>query len=246
MKVGTLNKLEQFGFIAKLIQSQCHEQLSRWIWRFKLTGASRKTVDLEALRTPDTHLVKQTEQLVGDRYTPVMYAHCQRTWQFAWVVARAFDIHFDEEAFYIACLMHDLGLTEPCCHNVTDKGFHVLGAEESARFLNGRGVERDRVRLVTEAIERHLHLGTNLRNSEPESYLLKIGAHMDVIGSFAHYIESKNLASIHKSYPRSGFNQEIVKTINELPHQPNSHAGILRRLGFAKLVYDNPLNHFHH
>lgn len=244
MKVGTLNKFEQFSFIAKLIQSQCHEQLSRWAWHFKLTRASRKTVDLGALRIPDTHLVKQTEQLVADRYTPVMYAHCQRTWQFAWVVANAFNIHFDEEAFYIACLMHDLGLTEPCCHKIADKGFHLLGAEESARFLNGNGVAEDRIRLVTKAIERHLHPGTSLRNSDPESYLLKIGAHMDVIGSYVHYIESDNLACIHKSYPRTGFNKEIVETINELPHQPNSHAGVLGRLGFAKLVYKNTLNQF--
>jgi len=241
---GVLSKPQQLAFIGKLIQSQCHEQMSRWAWHFRLTKASRRSVDLDKLRVPDTLLVKQTQSIVSDRYTPVMYAHCQRTWQFAWVAAQALDIQFDDEAFYIACLMHDLGLTEPCCQHIANEGFQLVGAKESVEFLNNQGMPKSRANVVYEAIARHLHPGTSLRNSEPESYLLKIGAHMDVIGSYSHYVQHHNLLRIHQQYPRTGFPDEIIQTINQLPHQPNSHAGVLGRLGFARLVKKNPLNQY--
>src|SRR6476660_600021 len=96
---------------AELLRQGVQAQLSR------LPAAMRRrlirdTSSVTLPEPPDTALAKEAEERVRKLSKPTLYGHCLRTWAFAALFARRDRVDHDEELLYLACVLHDLGLTE--------------------------------------------------------------------------------------------------------------------------------------
>ncbi|ASP40666.1 hypothetical protein CHH28_19220 [Bacterioplanes sanyensis] len=238
---GLLNPHEKRQLVAMLLRTQVHQLMQRWLYWLK-PAAKRRLVDLDKLKAPDTAWAAEVNEYVHGQQSAVMTLHCLRTWAFGWVVGQAFKLQVDEEVLYSASMMHDLGLTKGCQPQLRQTAFQVVGARAAYEFSQSRGLSF--AEQVYEAISLHLNPWLNHQQCGNETFLLKTGAHMDVIGAYHFWLSPTEQDTIHRRYPRRGFADEIKASMHTQPHHPCSHAGVLNALGFSSLVDNNPLNQY--
>lgn len=195
---------------------------------------------------PDTALAKEAEERVRELSQPPLYGHCLRTWAFAALFAQRDRVDHDEELLYLACVLHDLGLTE--AHEGRDPTaacFAVEGARAAHSLLCERQAPAERARSVAEAISLHLNISVPDRYG-PEAVLLSKGVMLDVVGRRMERFPQAALMEVAEKWPREGSGALLLAdTERQAKRRPQSRAALLHRLGFTKLVSANPLDHLH-
>jgi hypothetical protein len=78
-------------------------------YRLGLKRSFPASVDLEALKTPDTKAARAAETLLTELTPPFMVNHSLRTYWFSRLIGLGAGISFDDELLYVASLTHDLG-----------------------------------------------------------------------------------------------------------------------------------------
>ncbi|HEY0391596.1 MAG TPA: HD domain-containing protein [Solirubrobacterales bacterium] len=227
---------------AELLRQGVLAQLSR------LPAALRRPVigdgsDLSLPQPPDTALARQAEDRVRELSKPALYGHCLRTWAFAALFARRDRVGHDEELLYLACVLHDLGLTE--AHDRRDPSaacFAVEGARAAHALLCEHREPEERARTVAEAISLHLNIDVPDRYG-PEAVLLSKGVTLDVVGRRLERLPAAAVSEVAAKWPRQGSGALLAAdTKRQAEVRPQSRAALLHRLGFGKLVSANPLD----
>ncbi|MES2749965.1 MAG: HD domain-containing protein [Pseudomonadota bacterium] len=192
------------------------------------------------LRLPDTAAAKAAEAYLGALSSPVMVAHCKRTFLFGRALADKSGAKPDLEALYVGCLFHDLGL-EPIFEGPDD--FETIGAREASRFLKAKGYP-SLADQVAAAIEIHTSTET-ARDPRPEVAYLNMGATVDVLGMRIEQIDAKLIQKIVDDYPRSGTKAMLTALLkHQIDTKPNSHFGRLAaRVDVLKLINAAPFAH---
>jgi len=206
----------------------------------------RDTSSLSLPDPPDTALAKEAEERVRELSKPPLYGHCLRTWAFAALFAQRDRVDHDEELLYLACVLHDIGLTE--AHEGRDPTaacFAVEGARAAHTLLCERQAPEERARTVAEAISLHLNIDVPDRYG-PEAILLSKGVTLDVVGRRMERFPQAALLEVAKKWPREGSSELLLAdTKLQAKRRPQSRAALLHRLGFAKLISANPLDRLH-
>ena len=141
-------------------------------WRRAVLG---KQSPLELPDPPDSALAQMAEERVRELSAPVLYAHCLRTWAFAALFAQRDRVAHDEELLYLACVLHDLGLTSAHDqHDSTAVCFAVEGARAAHELLCRHGQAETRAGTVAQAISLHLNIDVPERLGA-EAHLLSKG-----------------------------------------------------------------------
>jgi hypothetical protein len=209
-------------------------------WRRSLVRDGRS---LRLSPQPDTTLAREAEQYVREWSSPVLHGHCLRTWAFADLFAQAQDVKHDEELLYVACLLHDLGLTEP--HEGRDRTarcFAVEGARGAHALVCQHEGSEHKAELVAQAISLHLNIKVPDRFG-PVATLLHQGVALDAVGRWAERLPAGALGAVNQLWPREGSGDELVAaTRRQAQLRPRSRAALLHKLGFAGLVAANPLD----
>lgn len=227
---------------AELLRQGMLAQLSR------LPAAVRRRIirDADPLNLPsppDTALAREAEERVRELSEPPLYGHCLRTWAFAALFARRDRVDHDEELLYLACVLHDLGLTE--AHDGRDPSaacFAVEGARAAHALLCDHQASEDRARTVAEAISLHLNINVPERYG-PEAVLLSKGVALDVVGRRLELLPAGAVSEVVTKWPREGSGELLLAdTARQAKIRPQSRAALLHRLGFTKLVPANPLD----
>lgn len=226
---------------AELLRQGVLAQLSR------LPEAMRRRVigdasPLNLPKPPDTELARVAEERVRELSKPALYGHCLRTWAFAALFAQRDQVDHDEELLYLACVLHDLGLTE--AHDRRDPSaacFAVEGARAAHGLVCEHG-EPDRARTVAEAISLHLNIEVPERYG-PEAVLLSRGVMLDVVGRRRELMPKTAVSEVIAKWPREGSSELLLAdTKIQAEVRPQARAAMLHRLGFTKLVSANPLD----
>jgi hypothetical protein len=209
-------------------------------WRSKVLG---ERVSLTLPNPPDSGLAREAEELVSAVSSPALYGHCQRTWAFAALFAQRDRVAYDQELLYLACLMHDLGLTRKYDGRDPTAGcFAVEGARAAQAMLCGHGEPDDRARRVAEAISLHLNITVPARLGV-EAHLLSKGVSLDAAGRRMHQIVPAMTETVLARWPRDGFAAELsASTTRQAKIRPSSRSALLHRLGFVGLIDGNPLD----
>jgi hypothetical protein len=210
-------------------------------WRSRILGES---ASLHLPHPPDSALAREAEQRVRELSSPALYGHCARTWAFATLFAQRDRVKHDQELLYLACMLHDLGLTENHwgCDPLA-KCFAVEGARAAHAFVHGRGAPDERARKVAEAISLHLNVTVPARLGA-EAQLLSKGVSLDVVGRRLHQIPPPTTRDVNERWPRDGLASELVaSTTKQARLRPQSRSALLHKLGFAMLIEGNPLDH---
>ncbi|MGB9307969.1 MAG: HD domain-containing protein [Mycobacterium sp.] len=193
---------------------------------------------------PDTALAREAEDRVRELSSPVLYGHCLRTWAFAELFAQRDRVAHDEELLYVACVLHDLGLTETYDgRDATAKCFAVEGARAAHAVVSAHGHPAIRADTVAEAISLHLNIDVHVRYG-PVATLLSKGVMLDVVGRRLEQLPPEPVADIVARWPRAGSGELLLAdTKRQAQQRPHSRAALLHKLGFTALVSANPLDH---
>ena len=85
-------------------------------------------------------------------HRPFLFKYAMRTYLFGALVGRALKQTFDDELLFLACIMHDLGLTQ---RFIGELPFEIQGAQTAKAFLEAHCVSRDRATTVWDGIAMH-------------------------------------------------------------------------------------------
>lgn len=160
---------------------------------------------------------------------------------FWWCVGKKYGFKYDQELFYLASVLHDIGLTEQvCCKH----SFEYEGADHAEKFLRSHSFSQDKIDVVREAII--LHTSEIAEEKQPEIALVHFGAGMDVIGLRIEDISEETFNFIIETYPRLGFKKSMIELIKydsnlkNAQQQPNNLSSSMLRMGFVDWVMNAP------
>lgn len=237
---GILSRGEYLGLHKQLITLQLKE-LRAW-FSSKGFGRSRPLdFDVDALVVPDSNIARQADELVRDLSSAPLHSHCVRTYVWGYLLGKQVGLNFDPELFYLASILHDLGLVEPHIQRSSCACFAVTGAQKAEEFLLSADWDRAKIAKVFEAISLHLNLDVRAKAHFAEAQMLANGAHLDVVGSHYRRLSGRTIDAVIRRFPRDGFVAEIKGQI-ETPHHPMTRATMLNGIGFSRLASGNPLN----
>jgi hypothetical protein len=214
-------------------------QFDAWARR-RGAGPSPAAVDLAARRPPDTAVARRAEAWCREASPPFLVNHCLRAFAWGRLIAAHDRVAFDEEALYVACLLHDLGLTERGAPVAPVVCFGVSGGEAARAALLGAGWPVERVDLVAEAICLHLNVRVSLRHG-PIAYLVRAASALDVIGARRGALPPAAVEAVLAAHPRLGFKREMEAAARRYGLRPGSRLEFLfRRFGFGRLIAAAP------
>ena len=159
------------------------------------------------VRLVDSEIARLATDFSRSAYPPYLFNHAVRTFLLGSLVGRALGQKFDEEILYLACLLHDLGLTEKF---QGESPFEIQGAETARRFLEEHGYAKEKLGVVWDGIA--MHASPIGQFKQPEIALVGEGAGADVIAPDFSQIKKSDVEEIVKAFPRLKFKDAFVKT----------------------------------
>jgi hypothetical protein len=215
----------------------------------RLGPGGRREAGLEGVRIelperePDSALCRDALELCREASSDALTGHCLRSWLFAALLAGREGIAYDEEIVYVACLLHDLGLT-PSYWNKDARAhcFGVEGAFAAEDFCGERGVASDRSDRIAEAIVCHLNVRVPAECGV-ETSLVHDGVALDAVGQRVADLPQPAIAEVVSRHPREGLSEELVPlTRRQAKERPHSRMALFTKLGFQGIVKANPLD----
>jgi hypothetical protein len=239
---GRLTSREQLRLAAGSLLAQLADLPAQARVRL-LRGASGRAEPVPLRPPPDTRLAREAFELARERYAGALLHHCLRCWLLADLFARRDRIDFDEELLYLACVLHDLGLTDS--HRPAPWEpvgcFAVQGGLVASGLLAERGAEPELTWRVGDAIALHMNARVPV-GLGAEAHLLHAAAHLDVAGSRAGDLGAGELQSVERAHPRDGFGVLFGQAMRrEASERPRSRAALLWKLGMPIAIKHNPL-----
>jgi len=207
-----------------------------------LTARGLARIDIDQVRFPDSSIARRAEKLIAKLCTPALAQHCYRTYLWGSLLAQHDALAVDEELFYLASLLHDLGATER--YFARDPALHcfaVEGALAADEFLAEEGWSAERRDLVAEAITLHVNLSVDLQYGLV-AYYLSAGASCDVVGRRAAELPQSTIDEVLHRHPGLGFGEEFGRFLaTEARAHPEgriawfrAHAGDLELFPFSE------------
>jgi hypothetical protein len=203
------------------------------------SGAEPLPSVVAGVRLVDSKIAKLVTDLTRTVSPPYLFNHVVRTFLFGSLVGRALGQKIDEELLYIACILHDLGLTKQF---QGDLPFEVQGAQAAKDFLEEHKYSKDRIAVVWDGIAMHASLISQFK--QPEIALVGAGAGADVIGPDPAQIRRADVDEVVKMFPRLGFKNAFVNTCADVirGHPKGASRSFMRDIGERYVQGFHPRN----
>ncbi|MEV3901417.1 HD domain-containing protein [Mycobacterium sp. NPDC050551] len=163
---------------------------------------------------PDSDIASAAVELVFDVSPAFLANHCVRSFLFARELASTPDRRgedgLDEETLFLACLLHDLGITD---YGTGGQRFEVDGADAAARFLRDHGIAEDRTVTVWQSIALHTSLGLAQRFGHVQSLAFS-GISLDIDGMDKSRLTAGFAERVHDAWPRDDLGYAIARAID--------------------------------
>lgn len=178
---------------------------------------------IAGIAIPDSTLARDATELVRDVEPDMLYMHSLRAFVFGALQGQKRGLSFDPELLYVGAMFHDLGLVEG--HRSPSDRFEVDGANAARDFLRQRGVPKDAVRIVWDAIALHATPGIP-EHKEPEVALVNAGVALDVVGRGYDSLTDRQRREILTALPRTDFKEQIIQAFGAgMAHKPQTAFG---------------------
>lgn len=186
---------------------------------------------------PDSTYAKEAERVVAELCNPIISAHSYRTYCFGAILGTRDGLKFDRELFYIAALLHDLGLTE--AYEAEAGSFEWVGARKGREFCLQQGWPESKADLVHDAIALHTSFGL-ATSREPEVAMVHFGAGVDVLGRRLEEIPKTSLSQVLEQYSRDGCTEHFSACLyKQAELKPDSHISGLVEIGLSERLVDS-------
>lgn len=192
--------------------------------------------DLERLEVPDSAAAREAERVAREACSTALLNHSIRSYAWGALLGIAENRRFDSEVFYVASLLHDIGLVPEF-----DRGndFEVDGEIAARELLTSVGWDADRANLAAHAIRDHWDGPAS--EDEVESLLLAYGTSVDVGGWRVPELDPSLVATVVEAVPRDGFKREFIELVEaQARAKPHCHLTARLERGFADRVLAAP------
>lgn len=202
-------------------------------WKLGFQAALPEGFDVAAVEPPDSAAARDAVERCREVSSESLANHCLRTWLFGRAFGAVAKMDVDDEALFVAAMLHDLGLTSrwsgegsadapPC--------FTVRGSRGVAELAARQGWDDARRDTVAEAITLHLNPRVDAGEHGAVAHLLNAGAALDVAGIRAWDVHRDLLAGVVARFPRLGMKAKIWETWSaESQRHPACRAAFLNR-----------------
>ena len=239
---GSLSAGERFTYARATIARTLRSEAGRALRRLGFAGPKQIALALAEIPLPATPIANAAAALCTEQSTPALANHCHRTYLWGALLAARDGVRYDAELFYVASLLHDLGLTERFAPQGTVACFALSGAEAAERFARREGWTTLRAETLAEAICRHLNPNVGI-DEGAEAHLLRQGSGLDVVGLRFGEIAAATRAEVLGRHPRIGLSKELAATLTrDAGLHPHTRLAGLCRLGFAGRVRNAPFS----
>ena len=183
---------------------------------------------------PDSAFAVRAVELADALVPEFILRHCFRSYCFGAILAARNQLRLDREAFFVAAMLHDLGLSD--AHAREPASFEWVGARLAHAFCLAAEETMARAAVVHDAIALHTSVGI-ADGHRPEIALLHFGTGMDLFGMRLDEVPSDALDAVLSEYPRADFKAEfspcLVRQAELKPHSQIAGAvglGIVGRI----------------
>jgi hypothetical protein len=168
----------------------------------------------------DSKFTRLAVEALTDCSPSFLVNHAMRTFYFGALIGSRQNLSFDGEIFFLACALHDLGLTQK--YQGTQP-FEIQGAEAARGILSAAGLTSEKTGIVWDGIAMHPHTISAFKR--PEISLVGAGAGADVVGGIDD-LPANDVKAIVDAFPRLQFKQRFLKACGEIA---NKYPGAARR-----------------
>jgi hypothetical protein len=184
---------------------------------------------------PPTAWATTAESHSRDVLWPEFYDHSLRTWCFGLALAQADGVVLDKELFYVAAMLHDIGLRKP----IADRCFTYAGAEAAESTAPPR-TPRAGIEQVKTAILAHIDIRVP---KNPLGHYLQAGSLLDLAGTRITAVDPRILSEACTKWSRANFSETCRSLwLQECRRFPHGRAAYARRPGCLLLAtHLNPL-----
>ncbi len=163
------------------------------------------------VRIVDSEIARTATALARAASPPYLFNHAVRTFLFGSLIGRALGLKWDDEVLYLACILHDLGLTERFEGALP---FEIQGAEQAKRFLEEHSYAKHKAGIVWDGIAMHASLIGHYKPAEIR--LVGEGAGADVLGPDSSQIKQAELDEVLRTLPRLQFKKSFLQTCQDV------------------------------
>jgi hypothetical protein len=204
--------------------------------RAAASGGLRKIAGVPMV---DTRIAKAASVLAQSASAPYLYNHAVRTYLFGALIGRAAKLQVDDELLYLACVLHDLGLTQQF---MGPRPFEIEGANAAEKFLRQQGLSVAKAAVIWDGIAMHPLAISQYKR--PEIALVGAGAAADVVGAGLEGVSAADRDAVLQAFPRLGFKSAFVATCADVVTQHPAGAGrtFMRDIGERNVPGFKPAN----
>src|SRR4051794_11831355 len=199
-------------------------------------GGELDSHDLEQLRVPDSRAAQAADALAAEGQSVSLTNHGVRSYGFGALFGLREGRAFDAEAFYVASILHDIGLMP-----AFDRGgrFEDDGEAVTRALLAEVGWDSARADRAGKAVRDHWH-GPK-QEDEGESLLLAYGTSVDVSGRRLDEFSPTTLDAFLDVVPRCGFKEHFIDLVEQkVAHGGDDHLEEMVDGGLAERVRSSP------
>jgi hypothetical protein len=166
------------------------------------------------------------EALLTELAPAFMVNHSLRTYWFSRLLGLASGQHADDEALYVASLLHDAGFYGRYATATPESEcISIRGARAAYDILGRCGWEMQRQDRVAEAITLHVNGDVPLSHGS-EAFLLERGVMLDITGLHAWSLHPETVQGVFARHPRptAQAHRPALRTIrpdSRTPHETN-------------------------
>jgi len=239
---GQLRTADRLALLAQGIALQLRVLPAQLRAALGLGGSRPRHLDPADVHPPDTQTAREAEEHCRAVSPPYLVNHCLRTYLWGRLLAAEARLTLDHELFWVASLLHDLGLTDryqtapstaPC--------FAVRGAEAARKLALRTGWSRERQDALAEAITLHLNVRVGLEHGT-EAHLLNASTALDVTGLRFWDLQHGTAEAVVARVPRLALKRDLwTRWKAEADAHPSCRGHFLNRyLQFGYRVRASP------
>jgi hypothetical protein len=176
--------------------------------------------EIAGIRVVDSKFTRLAVEALLDCSPPFLVNHALRTFYFGALIGHHQNLSLDGEVFFLACALHDLGLTPKYQGTLP---FEIQGAQVARQILSSAGLPAEKTEVVWDGIAMHPQTISNYKR--PEILLVGSGAAADVVGGIDD-LPAESVKAILSAFPRLQFKRQFVQTCGEIA---NKYPGAARR-----------------
>jgi len=205
-------------------------------------GIKVRHIEVDSILPPDSAIAREAMAMMIEASPPFLINHCLRAYFWARLLDDGARSH-DDEALFVALMLHDMGLTDG--HRLAgteERCFTLVGARLAENLGAQHGWGGQRCRIAAEAIALHLNVVVDPRHGR-EAELVRAGSGGDVAGLGLDVLHGDQIDAVCGRYPRLGFKQQVVSPLRlEAEHRPGCRmAFMMDKLGFERLIANAPM-----